>query len=590
MPAAVLKGIILSISLITALSIAVLENPQIQEWLEEQRRKIAELLRSLGEELDPESRRAAEAFAYEGKTPATDDGLRREASGSKEATAVATGRSLSGSGPSIRRIPVKGPNHADEAEERRRKGREYLAKRNQLMHELQQKRKAVAILEGAATPPSPTSFDALVDSEGNLKGPAVEEMEVMPSPPAIEPVPEKVGRVMREVERQLVPPFSAGESSFSVGGFQLGSQLADPFGDEYAMDRSQTPKPPVPPKVALDREQQVEPHVMPGSYSPEPIEPQHAQMEDGREELSYEEQLAIALSLSEADSSANAATVRQSQPEDDADLRAAIEASLRDMDGQQAAHAVAHAEPLTPQPSISNVQPLVDLTPPSLTLTPEQQHGRSSWEALYYSPAPFSADPFASAQPPASDTTDDELYRVTPQLTRASLATLEAYQVASTSSPAYDRVREAAETGLQPPQPAMEASFYSAPSSISPPPSTRTLDHEMPQEVADAPPELAAQEGASTPTASPHSFGFHTDTDSETFASMCAGSRAQSVARSDVSGVEVVDVIDDSDVDMLSEEGDGIVTPDSWTEVGSRDGEESEGDASERPHQTRASL
>ena len=38
----------------------------------------------------------------------------------------------------------------------------------------------------------------------------------------------------------------------------------------------------------------------------------------------------------------------------------------------------------------------------------------------------------------------------------------------------------------------------------------------------------------------------------------------------------MLDVEEDSDVDMLSEEGDGIATPDSWTEVGSRDGEESE--------------
>ncbi|KAK5118762.1 hypothetical protein LTR85_007968 [Meristemomyces frigidus] len=587
MPAAVVKGLIVSISLITALGLAVLENPQVQEWLEEQRRKIAELLRSLGEDLDPESRRAAEAFAYEGKTPATDDGLRREASGSKEAAAVATGRSLSGSGPTMRRIPVKGSNDPDEAEERRRKGREYLAKRNQQMHELQQKRKAAAMLEGTATPPSPTSFDALVDNEGKLKGPAVEEMEVLPSPPAIEPVPEKIRQDMREIERQLVQPLLAGESSSGMSGFQLGSQLADPFSDEYAMERSQTPKPPVPPKVALDPAEQAEAHAMPGSYSPIPTEPQREQLEDGREELSYEEQLAIALSLSEAESSANAATVRQSQPDDDADLRVAIEASLKDMDGQQAAHAVAHAEPLTPQASTSYIQPLVDLTPPSPTISPQQRQARSDWETLFDRSSSHSYAPIALAQPTASET-DDELYRITPELTRARLASLDAQQTSSTSSIAYDPVREAADAGLQPPQPAMEASFYSAPSSIAPPSSTNTLDHEMP-ELIEAPQEQIPQEGARTPRSNSSSFGFQTDSDSETFASE-SGSRAQSIAHSEISGVEVIDVVDDSDVDMLSEEGDGIVTPDSWTEVGSRDGEESEVDATEHQQQTRASL
>jgi hypothetical protein len=67
---------------------------------------------------------------------------------------------------------------------------------------------------------------------------------------------------------------------------------------------------------------------------------------------------------------------------------------------------------------------------------------------------------------------------------------------------------------------------------------------------------------------------------SEAFASLPATSRGQtppqqtaSVAHSEMSDVEVIDVLEDSDVDMLSEEGDGVATPDSWTEVGSQDGE-----------------
>lgn len=270
-------GILLSITIITALGIAVLENPQIQAWLEEQRQKIAELLRSLGEELDPQSRRAAEAFAFEGRTPATDPGIKREASGSLEAAAVATGRSLSNAS-TIRRIPVKGPADPDEAEERRRKGREYLAKRNQQMYELQERRKS-AKADGTATPPTPTSFDAMVDGEGKLKIPEFDKE--LPSPPTAEPLPDHVRAEMREVERNLMQPLLAGESSAAASGWTLGSRLANPFSDEYAFDRSDTPKPPVPPKVALDSEEQQQEndsriaHVL-GSFTPREASPERS--------------------------------------------------------------------------------------------------------------------------------------------------------------------------------------------------------------------------------------------------------------------------------------------------------------------------
>lgn len=249
-------GIIISISILTALGVAVLENPQIQAWLEQQRQKILELLRTLGEELDPQSRQAAEAFAFQGRTPTDDPGLRREASGSLEAAAKATGRSLSNPS-TIRRIPVRGQSDPDEVEERRRKGREYLAQRNQQMYELKERRKA-AKAEGASTPPTPTSFDAMVDEEGKLKAvegenwKGKEKLEELASLPSLDDVPEHIKADMREVERNLVQPLLAGEASSSASAWQLGSRLANPFSDEYALDRSETPKPPVPPKLALD--------------------------------------------------------------------------------------------------------------------------------------------------------------------------------------------------------------------------------------------------------------------------------------------------------------------------------------------------
>lgn len=556
-------GIIISISIITALGVAVLENPQVQRWLEQQRRNLVELLSSIGSELDPQSRREAEAFAFEGRTVTNDPAIRREMEASRDAAAVATGRSA-GSPSAVRRIPVRGPGDESAAEERRRQGREYLAKRNQQMYELHQRRKAKAVEDGVEPPPTPTSFDDMVDSEGKLRTPEKE----LPSPPKAEIVEEMTEKGK---ERSLERPMMEGEASdTSAGsrGWAWGAALANPFGDEFEMERSVTPKPPVPPKVALDQQ------------------PQAAQRESptNHDELSYEEQLAIALSLSEAESSKPSATVRQtSTDEPDTDLRAAIEASLRDLDDQQAAHMIANDEPTTPRLSAASSQPLVDLTPDPPISAPPTSHP-TRWESLF--DQPNWADEQRPADPPVSvpahveEEDNDELYRITPQLTRARLATLDAAQ-SNTSLP-YDPVHEAAQ------QP-VEASFYSAQSRSTSPPTTTTLPQAEP-ELIDVFEEPVSASAARTPT-SRSSSAFHSDLESESdsFASI---SHAPSAPRSEISQpqpatphsepseIEVVDVPDgeDSDVDLLSDtEGDGVATPDSWTEVGSRDGE-SEGE------------
>jgi hypothetical protein len=560
------------------LSLAVLENEQVKAWLEEQRQRIAELLRSIGEELDPQSRRQAEAFAFEGRTPGTDEAVGRELCGSQEAAAVATGRSLS-SASTVRRIPVQGRMDPDEAEERRRKGREYLAKRNQQMYELQQRRKETNG-EGSKTPPTPTSFDAMVDDEGKLRLNGKEKE--LPSPPPLELLPEAVKTEMREVERHLSQPLLVGESSASSSGWSFGSVFANPFSDEYALDGSETPKPPVPPKVALNVE---EPLAMPGSFEPEP---QSQQTEGEQEELSYEEQLAIALSLSEqeAQQSANAEMSRRiaAEDDDDPDLRAAIaaaiEASLKDVQSvpvetppEQAPPAAAIFCPFPAPSRAREPEPLVDLSPPTPTLPAQQPRGH--WETVFdqdYSPV---REPLSLAQ---SDADSDELYRVTPDLPRARLATAPAPALAS-SPPAqsmpYDPVREAAGQPQRQQPGLMEASFYSAVSSAPSLASSNTMSHEATPQLIDVSEDVPFAE-TRTPM-SPSSFGFETDeSDSETFASMSAPrsrSRSPSRPRSEVSDVEVLDLVEDTDIDMLSNEGDGIVTPDSWTEVGSRDGE-----------------
>ena len=480
----------------------------------------------------------------------------------------------------------------DEAEERRRKGREYLAKRNQQMFEMQQRRQE-AQEEGLETPPTPTSFDAMVDEEGKLRINGKEKE--LPSPPDLQLLPEALKAEMREVERHLSQPLLVGESSAaaaSSSGWSFGSAFANPFSDEYALDRSETPKPPVPPKVALDAEepQRVATSTLPGSFEPDP---QPSQPETEQEELSYEEQLAIALSLSEqeakqtanADVSRRLAAEEAEDPELRAAIAAAIAASLKEVQRVSTEDPVTHDPPsaVVPQPYTNpweeeDTQPLVDLSPPTPTLQPRQPAPRGHWELLFdqdYSPV---REPLSLAQSETSD--EDELYRVTPDLPRARLASPPAPVVASTpsSSPMpYDPVREAAsqQSRQQQLQPGlMEASFYSAVSSAPSPASSGTMDHEATPQLVDVSEDVCF--AATRQPMSPSSFGFETDndSDSETFASMSAPrSRSHSRPRSEVSNVEVLDLEEDSDIDMMSQEGDGIATPDSWTEVGSRDGE-----------------
>lgn len=562
-------GIIISISIITALGIAVLENPQVQQWLEEQRRNLAELLRTIGPDLDPQSRREAEAFAFEGRTPSNDEAIRREMQASRDAAAVATGRSAVPPSNTVRRIPVRGPEDDEAAEERRRLGREYLARRNRDMLELQEKRGIITSPTTEAPPMSPTSFDAMVDKEGKLRS----SDAALPTPPQAEP--EAKPQEMSEVEM----PIHVGETSspsIAASGWQMGAALANPFGDEFEMERSITPKPPVPPKIKLEKRPQP---------TPEAVEEQQVP-ETRQEELSYEEQLAIALSLSESEGSKPSATVRRgTQQEYDDDLRAAIEASLRDMDGQQAAHAVANAAPDTPRIAPSQQQPLVDLTPDPPTSAP-QDLPPGDWRSLFdhavWTEEQKTADPPVSVPTPAVTADEDDLYSVTPQLTRARLAVHDTAQGSSgSSSPKkpYDPVHEAASSQQQQqPQP-LDASFYSAQSRSTSPPKSHTVSHGSLIDVSEATPSVAEEQSAASRSRA-SSFAFSNASGSEAFASFPGTSREQtpsqqtaSAARSEFSDVEVIDVVEDSDVDMLSEEGDGVATPDSWTEVGSQDGD-----------------
>ena len=107
--------------------------------------------------------------------------------------------------------------------------------------------------------------------------------------------------------------------------------------------------------------------------------------------------------------------------------------------------------------------------PPSSPVSDGQPIGFSqqSWQGLHNHASLPVGQAFGRGQgqtEEAPSEATDELYRITPQLTRARLASFDAQQ--------------------PPPDQTLEASFYSAPSSVPPPPRSSTLDNE-PQQLVD---------------------------------------------------------------------------------------------------------
>ncbi|KAF1345167.1 hypothetical protein BDV97DRAFT_360536 [Delphinella strobiligena] len=371
MPAPLAKGIIITLTLLTTLGAALMANPQVRAWVEEQRHKIAEALRSLGDELDPQSRRQAEAFAFEGRIPGQrPEAARRESEAARDAVAKATGRDGVDLDETSRRSTKIGRTtlgEADEAE-RRRLGREYLARRNQEMIDAKEKsrmRKSAASLstsgnlESTSTDknasrafvensaiaqqsaPPLGSFDRLVDIDGSLKADctAKEDMEStleLPSPPTDEP--KSFGK--RKVAiAEIIEPEQEESRSTPISAFEVGSRWANPFGDEFEVEASgyATPKPKapaVPPKISFAEDPETSvPGLHPESEL-EQSEPASVERSYGEEAMSEswteDEQLARALSLSMADEESRRNERMAKQDSEDPDITAAIAASLAD--------------------------------------------------------------------------------------------------------------------------------------------------------------------------------------------------------------------------------------------------------------------
>ena len=110
-------GLIISISLLLAAGLAVYESPQVRQWVDESRRKIAIALHSLGDEIGPNRSQSEDASTRE--------------------------------------------DESTEAAERRRRARQEILERGRVMEEKRRSR------SGQST--RGKSFDDLVDEEGKLK-------------------------------------------------------------------------------------------------------------------------------------------------------------------------------------------------------------------------------------------------------------------------------------------------------------------------------------------------------------------------------------------------------------------------------------
>jgi len=200
--------------LICAAGLAAYENPQVRQWIDESRRKVAIALHSLGDEVAPDS-----------------ESRRRSSETSKEKSADASTRE----------------DEDPEAIGRRRKARQEILERGRMMEERRRSKQGTA---GKAK-----SFDDLVDKDGALKK---EETTAMTT--AAEPQAEGPGLRHRHTESQAAALGAAFANAFTDE-----TDIASPSTlDDDTLYRSPTPtspispvSPPVPPKPAAYQPQRL---------------------------------------------------------------------------------------------------------------------------------------------------------------------------------------------------------------------------------------------------------------------------------------------------------------------------------------------
>lgn len=173
-------GILISLSVLIAAGLAVYENPQVRQWVDTSRRKIAIALHSLGDEIGPPPSRN------------------------------------SSPDPSTR------PDHSPEAEERRRRAREEILERGKALQEKRNLRKS-------SSSDKSQSFDGLVDKNGTLisdKGEA--------STTAAETKPQTEDQELRKRN---------GENKASALGSILANPFADEMQVESSLGTEDSPSP-----------------------------------------------------------------------------------------------------------------------------------------------------------------------------------------------------------------------------------------------------------------------------------------------------------------------------------------------------------
>ena len=213
---------IITISLLCAAGLAIYENPQVRQWIDESRRKAAIALHSLGDELAP--RPESRSSSSDASTREDDD---------------------------------------PEAVERRRKARQEILEKGRIMEERRRSKQAA---QGKAK-----TFDDMVDKNGSLR---LEETTAVAS--AAESQPEESGLRHRRTESRSAAPSSAHVDPFAYEMDVPITEHRTPTQDQKTdpRSRSSTPtcptssaspptlcpslaSPPVPPKPAAYRPQRL---------------------------------------------------------------------------------------------------------------------------------------------------------------------------------------------------------------------------------------------------------------------------------------------------------------------------------------------